>query len=115
MLRAAALLPFLRELQRFGTVGHPTASVACSLRVAARPLPELEPVSRRHLRRTQVRCDLPGRTHAVLGVFHQKTLMINRNSPLGFIYARYVRDSYYRFCNIWIPSIYHYGKFISAT
>jgi hypothetical protein len=27
--RTAALLPFLRELQRFDTVGHPTASVAC--------------------------------------------------------------------------------------
>src|SRR3990172_11401692 len=26
MLRAAALLPFLRELQRFDTISHPTAS-----------------------------------------------------------------------------------------
>jgi hypothetical protein len=31
MLRAAALLPLLRELQRFDTIGHPTASVACYL------------------------------------------------------------------------------------
>jgi hypothetical protein len=31
MLRAAVLLPFLRELQRFNTISHPTALVACYL------------------------------------------------------------------------------------
>ena len=29
MLRAAILLPFLRRLQRFSTIGHPEALVAC--------------------------------------------------------------------------------------
>jgi len=40
MLRAAVLLPFLRELQRFDTISHPTASVACY--PASWHLPELD-------------------------------------------------------------------------
>jgi hypothetical protein len=31
MLRAAVLLPFLRELQRFDKASHPAKSVACYL------------------------------------------------------------------------------------
>ena len=31
MLRAVVLLSFLRRLQRFGTLGHPSAPVACYL------------------------------------------------------------------------------------
>ncbi len=41
ILRAIVLHPFLRELQRFNTNSRPIALVACSLRMAAGPLPEL--------------------------------------------------------------------------
>ena len=41
MLRAVALLPFLRELQRFGTASHPTAPVACYVASCQLPRPDL--------------------------------------------------------------------------
>ncbi|MCX6033671.1 MAG: hypothetical protein NTV38_01635, partial [Chloroflexi bacterium] len=58
MLRAVASLPFLRELQRFGTPGHPDAPVACYL--AACSLPGLD-------FHQQANDDFSGHTSQVLG------------------------------------------------
>ena len=41
MLRAAALLPFLRGIQRFGTASRPAAPVACYVASCQLPRPDL--------------------------------------------------------------------------
>ena len=41
MLRAAVLLSFLRRLQRFSTIGHPKALVACYVAPWWLPRPDL--------------------------------------------------------------------------
>jgi hypothetical protein len=41
MLRAVALLPFLREIHRFSTTGHPVALDACYVASWQLPRPDL--------------------------------------------------------------------------
>ena len=67
MLQAAALLPFLRELQRFDIASHPATSVACYVASCQLPRPDLHRLAddvfqdtprcvRQHLARSRLPC-----------------------------------------------------------
>jgi hypothetical protein len=78
MLRAAVLLPFLRELQRFNIASHPATLVACYVATCLLPRPDLHQLANDDFQ------DTPSRSSGDCRLVALKSWFGLATTPCGF-------------------------------